>query len=175
MHNVTIERATMRGIVSAMSRDKKKEWMQHIHVQEDRGERYMIATNGFSLHYVVTGLNPGVYNVLEVGLTCSTLERIEPDFRVSYMAGTITQCIKSLKVNTGPISSAAACGIAGYLGVVVDPKLIALAVGRSKDVFLGIADEKSPIRVWNRKWHAIIMPIRCNFYELSGLKKEMEA
>ena len=37
MHNVTIERATMRGIVSAMSRDKKREWMRRIHVQEDRG------------------------------------------------------------------------------------------------------------------------------------------
>lgn len=168
-----ISRAAMRGIMAGRG---KREYMQYLHVQEDtRGTRYLIATNGKSLHYKWTEQPVGVYKPIEIMSCLTRLEPVESDFYVPNMAGVILQSIHNAKIHTGPISAASACGIAGYFGVIIDPKLMSLATGKAKTWFLGIEDGNSPVRVYNGLWHSIVMPIRVDWADLQKTKKEAVA
>ena len=169
-----IDRAAMRGIMSG--RGETKEFMRYLHVQQDvNGTRYLIATNGKSLHYRETEQPVGAYKPVEIMPNLTRLEPVELDWHVPSMTGVIWQSIHHATIHTGPISAASACGIAGYFGVIIDPKLMALATGKAKTWFLGIEDGNSPVRVYNGLWHSIVMPIRVDWADLQKTKEEAVA
>ena len=177
VHEV-VSKETMRGIVSALGKDKKRVWTHYIHVQEAlNGKRYMMATNGKSMHYRETDLEPGTYRVVDMLQFACMFEKIEMDKCEPHprLTCVIDSASKGARFRPDPLSPNMVCGVAGYFGCVLDPEYVALAVGKQKTIHIEIADGDSPVRIWNGLWHSIIMPIRIDRAAFDKLKKEAQS